>query len=115
MSLNLDIADDGYLLEGLLVDPNGMQLSVAGNLDPAGNPQYALQQFRANPQPGLWRFVLAQNDNSSGNQTSLPFTARIGFDTAQVAAPALPNDPNVEISASAKPLQIAISLTNTGA
>jgi hypothetical protein len=54
MSLNLDIADNGYLFEGLLDDPNGMQLSVAGNLDTAGNPQYALQQFRANPQPGLW-------------------------------------------------------------
>ena len=115
LSLNLDIADNGYQLEGLLIDPNGMQLSVEGNIDPAGNPQYSLQQFRANPQSGMWRFMLMQLANLSGNQTSIPFTARIGFDTAQVAALGLPNDSAVKLSASAKPVTIAVKVTNTGA
>jgi hypothetical protein len=115
MSLNLDIADNGYQLEGLLIDPNGMELSVAGNLDPAGDPQYSLQQFRANPQPGLWRFLLMQLSNLSGTQTAIPFTARIGFDTAQVSAPELPHDPAVKLSASGSPVTVAVTVFNTGA
>ncbi len=114
MSLTLALADNGYLLEGLLVDPNGMQLSVQANLDPFGDLQYGLQLFRSNPQPGRWRFVLLQNFFSSGNQTSLPFTARIGFNTAQVTASGLPNDPSVLLSASGAPVVIPIRVANTG-
>jgi len=115
LGLTLEIADNGYLLEGLLVDPNGMELAVDGNLDPAGNPQYGLQEFLAKPQAGTWKFILVQNFTSSGNQTSLPFTARIGLNTARVAAPALPNDKSVILSAKAGPVTIPIILVNTGA
>ena len=115
MSLVLNIADSGYLLEGLLVDPQGMELSVELNVDPSGNSQYALQLFRENPQLGRWKFVLVQDYYSSGNQTSLPFTARIGFNTAAVSAPSLPNDPSTLLSASATPVTIAIQVKNTGA
>ncbi len=53
MSLVLNIPDNGYLLEGLLVDPNGMQLSVAPNQDPInGSPQFALQMSHYNPAAG---------------------------------------------------------------
>ena len=83
MSLVVPIADSGYLLEGVLVDPQGMQLSVELNLDPFGAPQYALQQFHYSPQPGRWKFVLLQDFTASGNQTSLPFTGRIGFNTGR--------------------------------
>jgi hypothetical protein len=113
MSLSLEIADNGYLLEGLLIDPNGMELSVQGNLDPYGDPQYALQMYRFNPQPGRWQFTLLQNYLSSGNQTSLPFTARIGFNTAQVNASGLPD--GGALSVSATPLVVPILVTNTGA
>jgi hypothetical protein len=115
MSLNLNVADSGYLLEGLLVDPQGMQLSVQGNVDANGNVQGALQQFRDHPQPGRWLFVLLQNYYSSGNQTSLPFTARIGFNTAQYSASQVPNNRNYRISASGGPVTIPISVTNNGA
>lgn len=114
MSLALELADNGYLLEGLLVDPNGMQLSLQGNLDPSGNVQYGLQLFRANPQPGRWRFVLLENFTASGNQTSLPFTARIGFNTAQVAA-SLPNSAGTSLSAGGAPVTVAVTVVNTGA
>jgi hypothetical protein len=115
MSLVLQIPDNGYLLEGLLVDPQGMQLSVQGNLDPSGAPQFALQQFRSNPQPGRWKFVLVQNFTSSGNQTSLPFTARIGFDNAQVTFAGLPDKPSSTVSASGAPVTFSIEVTNSGA
>lgn len=115
MSLVLTFPDNGYLLEGLLVDPQGMELSVELNVDPSGAPQYALQLFRNNPQPGRWKFVLVQDFTSSGNQTSLPFTARIGFNTAQVSAPSLPNGPSTMLSASAHPVTVDVQVTNTGA
>jgi hypothetical protein len=115
MSLVLTIPDSGYLLEGLVVDPNGMQLSVEPNIDPFGNVQGVLQHFRANPQPGRWKFVLLQNFFSSGNQTSLTFSARIAFNTANVTAPGLPNSATTALSASGAPVTIAINVTNTGA
>jgi len=113
MSLNLGIADNGYLLEGILVDPNGMALSIEGNLDLKGNPQFAMQLSHFDPQPGRWRFMLLQNFTSSGNQTSLPFAAQIAFNSAQVFAPALPHEPGTQVSAS-KPLVVPIHVTNTG-
>jgi hypothetical protein len=115
MGLLLTIPDSGYLLEGLLVDPNGMQLSVEPNIDPFGNVQGVLQHFRRNPQPGRWKFVLLQNFFSSGNQTSLTFSARISFNTADVTAPGLPNSAGTLLSASGAPVTIAINVTNTGA
>jgi hypothetical protein len=115
MSLVLPVSDNNYLLEGLLIDPNGMQLSVGLNLDPFGAPQYALQLFHYNPQPGLWRFVLLQNYTSSGNQTSLPFTARIGFNNSQITASGLPNSASTILSASGGPVTATIQVINTGA
>jgi len=114
MSLNLQITDPLYLLEGLLVDPNGMQLSVEGNVDVNGNSTGAMQLSRANPRPGRWRFVLLLNYYTSGNQTSLPFTAQIGFDTAQVSASGLPNNPAVTLSASGAPVVVPVTITNNG-
>jgi hypothetical protein len=115
MSLTLEIADNGYLLEGLLVDPNGMQLSVMPNQDPGtGAAQFGLQTSHYAPQPGRWRFVLVQNYTSSGNQTTLPFTARIGFNSAQITATGLPNSASTQLSASASPVTIPIQVTNTG-
>ncbi len=114
MTLTLEIADNGYLLEGLLLDPQGMPLSVQGNFDPLGNPQAALQLSRFNPQPGRWRFLLMQDLVSSGNQTSEPFTARIGFNTAHVLASGMPNDSNILLSASAGPVTIPIAVINNG-
>jgi hypothetical protein len=115
MSLVLEIPDNGYLLEGLLVDPHGVQLSVAANQDPiTGSAQFGMQLAHYNPEPGQWKFVLLQNFTSSGNQTSLPFTARLGFNTAQVAASGLPDAASVKLSASAKPVAVPIQITNTG-
>ena len=116
LGLSLEIPDDGYLLEGLLIDPQGMQLSVEPNQSPVdGSAQYALQLFHDHPQPGRWKFVLLQNFTSSGNQTSLPFKAHIGFNSAKIYASGLPNDPGVALSASADAVTVPIVVKNTGA
>jgi hypothetical protein len=115
MSLTLNTSDNGYLLSGELVDPNGIQVSVVGNLDPFGDTQYGMSLFRYNPQAGRWRFLLIQNLVASGNQTSLPFTARIGFNSAQISAPALPDSASVKLSASGKPVVVPIQVVNTAA
>lgn len=116
ISLNLEIADTGYLLEGLLVDPHGMELSVEPNLDPTGAMSGpALQLFRYDPQPGRWRFILLQDFTSSGNQTSLPFTARIDFfSSEQAAAAQLPDSPDIKLSASGPPTTFPVQITNNG-
>ena len=114
MALTLDIADPGYILEGVLVDPNGMQVSVQPNIDPFGTPVGALQMFKNNPQPGRWQFVLLLNFFSSGNQTSLPFTARIGFNGARIAAVGMPQSKSIALTAG-KTSTVTVHVTNTGA
>ena len=114
LSLTLSLSDSGSPIEGLLIDPNGMQLSIAQNADPAGNPQFGLQNSHYNPQPGHWKFELVQNFASSGNQTSLPFTARIGFNSAPISASGLPDSPSTVLSASAGPVAIPVTVTNNG-
>ena len=116
MSLALEIADSGYLLEGLLVDPTGMQLSVEPNLDPAsGDTQNSMQLYREYPRAGRWKFVLVQNFTSSGNQTSLPFSARISFNGAVVAESTMFNNRFNSISASGGPVTVQVHVTNTSA
>jgi len=112
MSLNLQVADNLWVLQGLLVDPHGMQLSVQPNFDVNGNPTNAMQLNRANPEPGQWRFVLLVNYFTSGNELTLPFTAQIGFNTAEVSATGLPAGPRAKLSASAGPVIVPITITN---
>jgi hypothetical protein len=115
LSLTLNLADSGYSLEGLLIDPNGMQLSVEPNIDPnTFNTLPTMQLFRDHPQPGRWHFVLMLNYQSSGNQVSIPFSAHIGLNTARFSAPGLPNSAATKLSASAPPITIPITVTNTG-
>jgi len=114
MALNFQISDPLYLLQGLLVDPHGMQLSVQPNVDANGNSTGAMQLNRANPMAGRWRFILLVDYYTSGNQTTLPFNAQIGFDTAQVSASGLPNDPATKLSASGAPVVVPITVTNNG-
>jgi hypothetical protein len=114
MSLGLQVLDNLYLLEGVLVDPNGMQLSVQPNVDAAGFSAFAMQLNRAHPMPGRWRFILLLNYFTSGNQTSLPFTAQISLDSAQVFASGLPNNPSQKVSVSGGPLMVPITVTNNG-
>ncbi len=111
MSLNLQMSDPLYLLEGLLIAPNGMQLSVQANVDANGNSSGVMQLNRSNPQAGQWRFILLQNYFSSGNQTSLPFTGQINFDGAQVNAIGLPHGSKLSVGGGA--VTVPVTVTNT--
>jgi hypothetical protein len=114
MSLAVNFADSGYVMQGVLVDPQGMELSVGPSVDAANTPvlQSALQLNRANPQAGLWRFVLLQNYFASGTKTSQPFTAQIRFNAAQVAAGGLPTSTPLHVGT---PVTIPVAVTNNGA
>jgi hypothetical protein len=116
LSLGLHVSDSQYALEGLLVDPHGMPLSVGGNFDPNTLAQLnAFQLYHEHPQPGRWHFVLVQEFTSSGNQTSLPFDARIRLTSVPYAAPKLPDGPHHKISASGPGLTVPITITNASA
>lgn len=115
LGLSFKTSDPGYLLEGLLVDPNGMQLSVAPNLDAVdGSATAVMELYHNNPQPGRWSFILLQNFASSGNQTSLPFKSVVSFNSLKISAPTLPNGAQVMLSASAKPMTVAVKVVNNG-
>ena len=113
LSVSVLTADSGYLLTGYLIDPNGMELSVHSNLDPQGNFQFGLQNTHYAPQPGRWQFVLLQNVYASGNQTSIAYTGRIAFNSAEVIPANLPNDPKVTLSASGAPVKATLTVVNT--
>ncbi len=114
MSLSVQDSDSFWLLEGLLVAPDGMQLSVEPNFDANENPTVTMQLNRAQPAPGRWRFILLQNLFASGNETSLPFTAQINFNAAQVNATGLPQNPHTKLSVAAGAVSVPITITNTG-
>jgi hypothetical protein len=112
MSLSIQVPDAGYSLVGYLVDPNGMALASASNVDADGAPQPSVQLFRASPQQGAWRFVLQQL--SAGGETSVQVTGQLGFNTAKVTAAGLPTATRTRLSASAAPLSVPVVVTNTG-
>jgi hypothetical protein len=115
MSLNLQTSDRGDILEGVLIDPNGMQMSVQPNADVNGNQQFGMTLSHYSPQAGRWRFTLVTNFTVSGNETSLPFTGRVSFSRAGgVEVTGLPNNPATLLSASGKPVTVTVNVTNTG-
>ncbi len=115
MSLNLQTSDNGDILEGVLVDPNGMQMSVQPNADVFGNQQFGMTLSHYAPQAGRWRFTLVTNYTVSGNETSLPFTGRVSFSHNNgVEVKGLPDNPATLLSASAVPVTVAVNVTNTG-
>lgn len=113
LNLILDVADSGYLLQGMLVDPHGLPYSVNSNEDPlTGAPTTSMQLNRYEPTPGRWQFSLSEYFVTSGHQTELPFTATLAFNAARVTARGLPNSDHVALSASAAPLAVPITVTN---
>ncbi|MDB6088282.1 MAG: Bacillopeptidase [Gammaproteobacteria bacterium] len=114
LDLTVDIADNGYALQGFLIDPHGLPLSVQPNLDPTGSAaEYGLRLLRREPEPGRWRFTLLQNYNSSGERTSLPFQGRLSFKESGVTASGLPDRANIKLAAG-RPVDASVRVTNSG-
>ena len=115
MSLNLQAADSGDILEGVLVDPNGMQMSVQPNADVYGNQTNGMTLSHYSPQPGRWRFTLMTNFTVSGNETSSPFTGQVSFSHGGgIGVKGLPNNPATLLSASGEPVTVTVNVTNKG-
>jgi hypothetical protein len=114
LDLTLEINDSAYAIQGFLIDPQGLPLSVQPNLDPSGSTaEYGVRLLRRDPQPGRWRFTLFQNYNSSGNQTSLPFEGHISFEAARVTASGFPESANFKLAAG-RAVDVPIRITNNG-
>ncbi|MDB5059156.1 MAG: Bacillopeptidase, partial [Chloroflexi bacterium] len=120
LALSLAIRDNHYNLEGILVDPRGQQLNMQGTvtgIDPVtGNPTKltnALQFYQSDPAAGRWEFMLILVRNIPGQQTTLPFRAKISFNSVNVRAPNLPNDAHVTLQSHAT-LKVPVKVTNTG-
>ena len=115
LNVSVDITESAELLEGVLVDPNGIQLSVQPSLDPiTGKSLGLLQLFHEHPQAGRWHFVLVLNYTASGDTTSLPFQAHISLKDVPYTVTDMPDSPSTELSLKAKPVQVAITVKNTG-
>jgi len=125
LDLGLAITDTANNLEGILVTPDGLPIDVQSTVTATNpittSPMYGqptgytttLQFFRRDPQPGQWRFLLLINNNVSGRQTSLPFTATLQFNGVKVDATSVPNDASVTLPQSAT-VSVPITVTNTG-
>jgi hypothetical protein len=119
LDLGLAIAGPNYNLEGVLVTPDGLPIDVqstATSLDSLGLPATftnTLQFFRRDPQAGRWQLVLLINDNTSGAQTSLPFTATVALNGVRVAAAGLPASTAVTLPVGV-PVAAQVTVTNTG-
>jgi hypothetical protein len=114
VDVTLDMVDAGYALQGFLVDPHGIPLSVQPNLDPAGvEPQKGLHLSRRDPEPGRWRFTLLQNYNSAGDRTSLSFDGRVSFRPARIDAADLPQISGTRLAAG-RTVEVPVRITNNG-
>ncbi len=110
--------DSNYNLEGVLVAPDGLPLDTQSTITNINAKTGALtytnkmQFFWQNPTPGQWKFVFFINYYTSGQQTSLPFSGSIHFNTVNVTAPGLPTSSTTLASGTGK--TIPVKITNTG-
>ncbi|MDQ2829783.1 MAG: S8 family serine peptidase, partial [Chloroflexota bacterium] len=125
LDLGVALSDAGYNLQGTLVDPNGLPIDVQSTVtatdlistsptlgQPTGYTN-TMQFFRRDPQAGRWHVILFINDNTSGRQTSLPFSATITYNGVRVAGPGAPNDTGITLPQGA-PVSVPVTVTNTG-
>jgi hypothetical protein len=119
LALNTALTDANYNLLGFLVNPEGFGLdtqTTVSAVDKNGNVTAygkTMQFFWRNPEPGNWRFVLEINYNTSGAQTSLPFTGTLAYNSVNVTAPTLPNSAGTHVP-SGQALVVPVHITNTG-
>jgi hypothetical protein len=119
VDLNVRLADSGYNLEGILIDPRGNPLDIQSTITretsqglPAAYTN-SMQFFWRSPAAGTWRFLIFVNDSISGAQTSEPFKGTLTFNKINVHAVGVPDSPAVHIHAGSS-LQATVVVKNTG-
>jgi hypothetical protein len=118
LNVSIRLADSGYDLEGLLIDPNGepvdvqstAQLDASDNLTGFGP---VMQFFRGAPAAGRWTLTLLVAGPIDGTHLTEPFTGAISFAAPHVTAAGLPGSAATVLPAG-QPATATIHLTNTG-
>ncbi|MFD8496970.1 S8 family serine peptidase [Amycolatopsis sp. NPDC059657] len=116
IDLKLD-GDPNQMIFGYLVSPDGQILSQQNNvrtLGPDGNPATfgsTLQEFRRDPAPGRWTFIVAVSNPVAGTTTEQKFTGELKFDTVDVKATGLPSG---AVLPAGKPVTARVDLRNNG-
>ncbi|SDY96303.1 Peptidase inhibitor I9 [Amycolatopsis xylanica] len=116
--INLKLAGDpNQMIFGYLVSPDGQILSQQNNvrtLDGNGNPATfgaTLQEFRRDPAPGRWTFIVAVSNPVAGTTTEQKFTGELKFDTVDVRAIGLPSG---AVLPAGTPVTARVEVRNTG-
>jgi len=101
-----------------LETPDGQLLSQQTNVagfDPQGNPLFvrSLQEFRRNPVPGRWTFVVFVTNPIAGTTTAQRFSGQVRFNAVDVHASGLPNSRQTVLPAG-RPVTARVTVHNTG-
>lgn len=114
LNVGIKLPDPDYVLQGVLVDPNGEPLDLQSTAnDVFFGPGPTMQFFERTPQPGLWTVTLVSFAPVDGAHLSEPFTGKISFTPPAVTSSGLPASPSTRLPAG-QPATATITVTNTG-
>jgi hypothetical protein len=90
------------------------QKNVIGTA-PDGSPIFnrSMQEFRADPVPGRWTFVVVVTNPVAGTTTDQRFSGEVRFNTVDVRAAGVPNSPATVLPAG-HPVTARVTVHNTG-
>lgn len=114
LNVGITLPDPDYVLQGVLVDPNGEPLDLQSTAnDVFFGPGPTMQFFERTPQAGLWTVTLVTFAPVNGAHLSEPFTGAISFTAPAVASSGLPHSSGTVLPAG-QPVTATITVTNTG-
>ena len=115
--VNLTLSGDpNQAVFGFLVAPDGQLLSQQsnGSVDADGNPVFgaSLQEFRRDPQPGRWTFVVFVFNPVAGTATSQRFAGEVRFNVVDAHATGLPAS-RATVLPAGRPVTARVTVHNT--
>ena len=117
LGVDLQLDDDaGYVLEGVLVDPNDQEQAVDSNIYTVGSTNFeglGLHMSAVTPKAGRWRVIILVMNPVPGDAFTEGFTGQIAFNTGQVSADDLPNSAGTVIPAGST-VTAHVTVHNTG-
>lgn len=117
LSVAVQLADFGTVVDGVLVDPNGELADVNSNvfLGDGGSlfQGNTIQMTDAAPMKGRWSLVIVVQNPVVGDALEQPFTGKVTFDKASVTANGLPNSTSTKLPAGST-LKVPVKVHNTG-
>src|SRR5439155_9307080 len=102
---------------GFLEAPDGQLLSQQTNVRGSGpgGPVFGrtLQEFRADPMPGRWTFVVFVFNPVAGTTTGQQFSGEVRFNAVDVRATGVPDSRDTVLPAG-RPVTAQVTVRNTG-